>query len=105
MGNSMDFETKQKILNEFYRYNRKSVKCRILAAAAFFVSWQLVLRRKGFLWWLFLPGFFVTAVLVLMAGMYRYERSRCPFCGASLGYMASKTDYTPWSCPKCGEKL
>ncbi len=29
----------------------------------------------------------------------------CPFCGASLGYMASKTDHTPRSCPKCVEKL
>ena len=101
----MDYEARQKILNEFYRYNRKSVKCRILAAVVFFASWQLVLHRKGFLWWMFLPGFFVTAVLVLMAGMYRYERSRCPFCSASLGYMASKTDHTPRSCPKCGEKL
>ena len=105
MNSNMDFETKQHILNEFSQKNKKSIKCRFAALAMFIVSWQLILHRNGFWWWMFMPGFLVTVILVLMAGVYKYERSRCPFCGASLGYMASKTFYTPRSCPKCGENL
>ena len=105
MRNDLDIDTKQHILDEFSKNNKRSIQCRVAAVAVFIVSLQLMLHRDGFLWWLFFPGFMVTAVLVLMAGIYRHERSVCPFCGVSLGYKASKTDYVPRSCPKCGEKL